>query len=114
MLSQTAATAVISQQALVGLESGEFPPGRKIPSERDIVQETGVARSTARRAIALLRKEGVIFTLRDAGRTRQRATQAIGKPRPIVTPPATNARGRLSAATGTAERTGRSRCRLRQ
>jgi DNA-binding transcriptional regulator YhcF (GntR family) len=72
---------VISQQALVGLESGEFPPGRKIPSESDIVQEAGVARSTARRAIALLRKEGVIFTVRDAGRTRQRATQAIGKPR---------------------------------
>jgi GntR family transcriptional regulator len=49
------------------IHSGEFPLGRKIPSESDIVQETGVARSTARRAIALLREEGVIFTVQGRG-----------------------------------------------
>ncbi len=34
------------------IESGEFPPGLKIPCETDIGQETGVARSTAKGAIA--------------------------------------------------------------
>jgi GntR family transcriptional regulator len=49
------------------IESGEFPPARKIPSESDIVQETGVASPTTRRAIALLRNEGVIFTVQGRG-----------------------------------------------
>jgi DNA-binding GntR family transcriptional regulator len=49
------------------IEAGEFPPGRRIPSETEIVQETGVARTTARRAIKLLRDEGVIYTVAARG-----------------------------------------------
>ena len=40
------------------IESGELQPGRKIPSEGDLVGMFGVARTTARRAVALLRDEG--------------------------------------------------------
>ena len=49
------------------IESGELQPGAKIPTEQDIVQLTGVARSTARRAVALLREEGRIFTVQGRG-----------------------------------------------
>lgn len=49
------------------IEAGEFPPGRRIPSETEIVGETGVARTTARRAIKLLREEGVIYTVPGRG-----------------------------------------------
>ena len=44
------------------IESGELQPGRKIPSEKDIMDVTGVARTTARRAVAVLRDEGLVVT----------------------------------------------------
>ena len=44
------------------IESGEYPPGRKIPSEKDIMDLSGVARTTVRRAIAVLRDEGLVVT----------------------------------------------------
>lgn len=44
------------------IENGEFPPGKRLPSEADIMGETGVARTTARRAMAWLRKQGIVET----------------------------------------------------
>lgn len=52
----------VARQVIAMIESGEVPAGGKIPSESRIVQETGVARSTARRAVKLLRDEGWIVT----------------------------------------------------
>jgi DNA-binding GntR family transcriptional regulator len=49
------------------IEAGELQPGRKIPSETDIVQAIGVARTTARRAVALLRAEGTVVTVAGRG-----------------------------------------------
>src|ERR1035438_5556409 len=42
------------------IEAGELQPGRKIPSETDIVQAIGAARTPARRAVGLLRAEGTV------------------------------------------------------
>ena len=47
--------------------SGEFPPGRRIPSETELVQASGVARGTARRAVAVLREEGIVETIGGRG-----------------------------------------------
>jgi DNA-binding GntR family transcriptional regulator len=50
-------------------------PNRPIPSEAQIQQEFGVARETARRAVALLREEGYVVTVPGLGtyvRRRQR------------------------------------------
>lgn len=49
------------------IESGEFAAHDRIPSETDIMGETGVARSTARRAVALLREQGVVYTVAGRG-----------------------------------------------
>jgi DNA-binding GntR family transcriptional regulator len=49
------------------IESGELGPDKKIPSEQDILEETGIARTTARRAIQLLRSEGLIYTVGGRG-----------------------------------------------
>ena len=49
------------------IESGELEPRRRIPSETDIVQEYGVARETARRAVAYLRTQGLIYTVPQRG-----------------------------------------------
>jgi GntR family transcriptional regulator len=44
------------------IESGELQPGRKIPSEKDIMDLSGVARTTVRRAVKVLRDEGLVVT----------------------------------------------------
>lgn len=49
------------------IESGELAPRRPVPSEASIVQEYGVARETARRAIRYLREQGLIYTVPQRG-----------------------------------------------
>jgi GntR family transcriptional regulator len=49
------------------IERGEILPGKPLPSETTIRQEFGVARGTARRAVALLRERGLVFTVAQRG-----------------------------------------------
>ena len=50
------------------IEAGEFRPGEDpLPSEKDLVDLFGVARDTARRAIAVLRDEGLVETIPQRG-----------------------------------------------
>ncbi|GAA2845442.1 hypothetical protein Acy02nite_46860 [Actinoplanes cyaneus] len=45
------------------INTGELLPNRPIPSENQLVQEYGVARGTARKAIQLLRERGLVITV---------------------------------------------------
>ncbi|ULR52086.1 winged helix-turn-helix domain-containing protein [Streptomyces deccanensis] len=49
------------------IESGELRPKDPIPSESKMVADYGVARDTARQAVALLRSEGWVITLPQRG-----------------------------------------------
>ncbi|WP_159768880.1 GntR family transcriptional regulator [Streptomyces sp. HM190] len=49
------------------IESGELRPKDPIPSESKLVADYGVARDTARQAVALLRSEGWVITLPQRG-----------------------------------------------
>ncbi len=50
------------------IEAGEFRPGEDpLPSEKDLVGLFGVARDTARRAVQLLRDEGLVETIPQRG-----------------------------------------------
>lgn len=49
------------------IESGELVVDRPIPSENQLVQEYGVARGTARKAIELLREQGLVITVTGRG-----------------------------------------------
>jgi len=42
------------------IRSGELPSGQRMPSEKDLHDEFGLARETVRRALAVLRGEGLI------------------------------------------------------
>jgi GntR family transcriptional regulator len=42
------------------IASGELAPGARLPSEMALEQETGLNRSTVRRAIEILRSEGLV------------------------------------------------------
>lgn len=49
------------------IESGQYPPDARIPTESELMDAFEVARTTARRAIAALREEGLIYTVPQRG-----------------------------------------------
>jgi GntR family transcriptional regulator len=49
------------------IESGQLIPDRPVPSESQLQQEFGVARGTARKAIAVLREQGLVVTVKGRG-----------------------------------------------
>jgi len=49
------------------IESGELQPDYPIPSEAWMQQHYGVARNTARRAVAVLRERGLVYTIGGRG-----------------------------------------------
>lgn len=55
----------------IGLKifSGEYPPGSKLPSVRDIAQEASVNPNTMQRALVKLEEDGLVITHRTSGRT---------------------------------------------
>ena len=55
-----------------GILSGQYPPDTRIPTESELVETYEVARSTARRAVAALREEGLLYTV---GQLRGRLTR---------------------------------------
>jgi GntR family transcriptional regulator len=47
--------------------SGRYRPDTRIPTESEITGEFEVARTTARRAVAVLRDEGLVYTVPNRG-----------------------------------------------
>jgi GntR family transcriptional repressor for pyruvate dehydrogenase complex len=52
---------------LRAIRSGEFPAGRKLPTEHQLARRFEVSRPTVRQAIARLRTDGVVTSRRGAG-----------------------------------------------
>jgi GntR family transcriptional regulator len=49
------------------IAAGRFEPGRRIPSESWLMQAFGVARTTVRRTMKVLRDEGIVVTVQGRG-----------------------------------------------
>ena len=56
------------EQIQVGVVTGGFLPGERLPSVRDLATEAGVNPNTMQRALAQLENEGLVFSQRTAGR----------------------------------------------
>ena len=56
------------EQIKIGIVSGMFPPGERLPSVRDLATEAGVNPNTMQRALSELEREGLLITERTAGR----------------------------------------------
>ena len=56
------------QQVKVGIVTGAFPPGDRLPSVRDLATEAGVNPNTMQRAMAELERDGLVYSQRTAGR----------------------------------------------
>ncbi|WP_314456402.1 GntR family transcriptional regulator [uncultured Actinomyces sp.] len=61
--------------------SGQWPPGSKIPSVRELAAETGVNPNTVQRALGALDGEGLTATERTAGRFVTTKSSAINSVR---------------------------------
>ncbi len=62
MINYESSTAPYRQVAAIlrdRIEAGRYPPGVRLPSINDLVQEFGVARTTAGKALRLLVDEGL-------------------------------------------------------
>lgn len=73
------------------IENGDLPPGSAVPSEASLTQRFGIARETARRAIALLRTEGIIVTTRAVGSF----VRLPGQHEPVTVGPGTTVQSRM-------------------
>jgi GntR family transcriptional regulator len=49
------------------IETGALRPGQVIPSEKDLMDSTGLARITVRKAVRVLREEGLVVTVPQRG-----------------------------------------------
>ena len=59
------------QRVVAGLKdkilSGDLPPGHKLPSETELIEEFGVSRTVVREAVTRLRAEGLVETFQGRG-----------------------------------------------
>lgn len=64
-------TTSLAQRVVAGLKhkilSGDLPPGHKLPSETELVDEFGVSRTVVREAVTRLRAEGLVETFQGRG-----------------------------------------------
>ena len=57
----------VADQVEAEIRSGRLPVGARLPNERDMGAQYGVAPGTARRAVAELRERGLVATLPNKG-----------------------------------------------
>src|SRR5918998_677812 len=80
-------SARIAADLRTRIAAGEFGPGDRVPSTRELTRRWGVAMATATRALSLLQDEGVLRSVRGVGTvvaarpsatrpTRRRTTQS--------------------------------------
>ena len=50
----------VANELRARIESGDLGPGARVPSITTLMQEYGIARNTARHALAMLAEEGLI------------------------------------------------------
>lgn len=60
--------AQLVEQITVGIVSGEYKVGEKLPSVRDLAEEAKVNPNTMQKALAELERNGLVYTQRTAGR----------------------------------------------
>ena len=60
--------AQLIAQIKVGIVSGAFPPGERLPSVRDLATEAGVNPNTMQRALTELERDGLVYSQRTTGR----------------------------------------------
>lgn len=58
----------LARQMRLGIVSGGFGPGAKLPAVRELAMSAGVNPNTMQRALAELERDGLVYANRTAGR----------------------------------------------
>lgn len=56
------------EQIKAAIVTGQFPPGGRLPSVRELAAEAGVNPNTMQRAFSELEREGLVYSQRTSGR----------------------------------------------
>ena len=59
----------VAQIVKLRILRGEYLPGARIPSVRELAQDAGINPNTMQKALELLKAEGLLITQRSTGRT---------------------------------------------
>lgn len=70
-----------------GILSGDFPPGKKLPSSRELTRRFGAAAQTIRNAVITLEKEGLVYSRQGSGVIAREHPQRTMEPAKYKTPP---------------------------
>jgi len=57
----------VAEHIAARIEAGELAGGQRMPPERDVATEYGVAYNTIRKSMEILRKQGLIVTMHGRG-----------------------------------------------
>ncbi|MEG1931759.1 MAG: GntR family transcriptional regulator, partial [Pygmaiobacter sp.] len=63
--------------------SGEFPPGSRVPSVRELAADAAVNPNTMQKALTELEADGLVLTQRTSGRTVTQETERIVEQHPL-------------------------------
>jgi GntR family transcriptional regulator len=94
MVSAVPPFRLIAQELRDGIREGRPAPGERLPSENQLSERYRTTRATVRKAIALLRAEGLVVSEQGRG--------AFVRPRPLVKMLLTGANYRANRASGVA------------
>jgi GntR family transcriptional repressor for pyruvate dehydrogenase complex len=61
------AAVLLAEAVRIRILSQDLPPGRRLPSEADLIEQSGFSRATVREALRLLESEGLIEIKRGPG-----------------------------------------------
>ena len=62
---------VVARNLREAIYSGSYPSGCRLPSENELVRQTGYSRQTIRQAMAMLENEGLTERIRGSGTDRK-------------------------------------------
>ena len=71
----------ITEQLTARILKGEYPPGSRLPSVRELAAQAGVNPNTMQRALSALEQEGLADSNRTAGRSVTEDTAVIQRAR---------------------------------
>lgn len=73
--------AQLARQLRLGIISGEYAPGERLPPVRELATAAGVNPNTMQRAMTELEREGLVFPQRTAGRFVTEDAERIARSR---------------------------------
>jgi len=76
----------VAEQILLSVRSGEYPPGSRLPQERQLTEMLGVSRPTMREALAALEVLGFVETVAGQGTFVRESSAAMEQSLPLAGP----------------------------